>query len=196
MELLDPVIFKKVESVFMPYLARHKDALKDSGNKFVHYTSAENAINIIKTKQFWMRSPSCMNDYMEITHGYDQLLKFFEPNGKHRQTFIKTLDLYEEGIALEILKAFDDWWEKIEHDTFISSISVHSVNEEDNHGRLSMWRGYGEQQAKAAIVLNKPPEPEPGQNSSIILSPALYFTYKDLEKEILLIIEIMRLLKY
>lgn len=186
MEFDDPIIIKRLENIFMPFMGKNKQVLEQSNNQFVHYTSAENAINIIKTKQLWMRSPSCMNDYMEITHGYKQLLRFFNSEGEHRQNFIDALDLYEEGIALEILKGFDEWWKKIENDTFIASISVHPI-QENQHGRLSMWRAYGEQQAKAAIVLNNPPEAI--KAASVMLIPALYYTYEDLEKELLLIIE-------
>lgn len=174
-------MIERLENIFMPYVAKRKKELKNSNNQFVHYTSAENAINIINSKEFWMRSPKCMNDYMEINHGHEQLIKFFD-TPEHKEKFIEALDSYQVGIADEILKEFAKWWKQIQNDTFIASVSVHSKSE-DQHGRLSMWRAYGEQPAKAAIVLNNPPENM--TNLNLILSPAAYFTYEELEKELL-----------
>jgi hypothetical protein len=185
MDLENPEIAERLESIFMPHSAKSKIDIKEAGNKFVHYTSAENAINIISSKTLWMRSPRCMNDYMEITHGHQQLVKFFGED-EHRNKFIKALDAYEDGIAEKILVNFDECWEKIQNDTFISSISVHPKSE-DEHGRLSMWRAYGEQPAKAALVLNTPPERN--KKIGLILSPVAYFSYDELVNELLAVMK-------
>ncbi|WP_076407548.1 DUF2971 domain-containing protein [Shewanella sp. UCD-KL12] len=184
MDLENPDNIEKLEKIFMPHMAKGKENHASANNKFVHYTSAENAINILNSKTLWMRSPRCMNDYMEISFGHQQLVKFFNTK-EHRQRFIAALDDYEAGIAEEVLNQFDEWWNKIQNDTFIASISVHPESE-DLHGRLSMWRAYGEQPAKAALVLNNPPKSN--KNIGLILSPAAYFTYEDLENELLNII--------
>lgn len=120
-----------LEKIFMPHMAKSKESLTNGNNKFVHYTSAENAINIINSKTLWVRSPRCMNDYMGITFGHQQLVKFFNTK-EHRSRFVKALDAYEAGIAEEILDGFDEWWSKIQNDTFIASISIHPVTE-DKH---------------------------------------------------------------
>jgi hypothetical protein len=184
MDLENPDNLEKLEKIFMPHMAKGKENLTNGNNKFVHYTSAENAINILNSKTLWMRSPRCMNDYMEITFGHQQLVKFFNTK-EHRARFVAALDAYEAGIAEEILNGFDEWWSKIQNDTFIASISIHPVSE-DKHGRLSMWRAYGEQPAKAALVLNNPPKSN--KNLGLILSPAAYFTYEELEAELIKII--------
>lgn len=184
MDLENQDNIERLEKIFMPHMAKGKENLTNGNNKFVHYTSAENAINILKSKTLWMRSPRCMNDYMEISHGHQQLVKFFNTK-EHREKFVTALDAYETGIAEEILNGFDEWWNKIQNDTFIASISIHPVSE-DTHGRLSMWRAYGEQPAKAALVLNNPPKSN--KSLGLILSPAAYFTYEELEAELLKII--------
>ena len=42
--------------------------------KFVHYTSAENAIKIIESRRIWMRNTQCMSDYREMSHSFDLLV--------------------------------------------------------------------------------------------------------------------------
>ena len=158
----DPNNLIQLQDITMPFLKKGKEQLSATGGKFVHYTSAENAMNIIKSKKLWMRSPKCMNDYSEITHGYNKLLNYFNTE-ETRASFIEAIDLYENGIALEILNDFDKWWKDINLDTFITSVSIHHSNE-NAHGRLSMWRGYGNNSASAAIVINNPPEPVQGLN--------------------------------
>lgn len=184
MELEDENIVSKLEDIFMPHIAKGKRQVSDDGNQYIHYTSAENALNILNSQQLWLRNPSCMNDYMEIAHGHQMLLKFFR-NEDNRNKFVSAIDEYEEGIAQQIFDSFDEWWEKIKHDTFIASISVHP-KDEDQHGRLSMWRAYGSESGKAALILNNPPQRSP--KLSVIMSPAAYFTEKELEIELLEII--------
>lgn len=185
MELEKEEVREKLENIFMPRLAEGKARLLSAGNRFVHYTTAENAINIIKSRELWMRSPACMNDYMEISHGYSLLLNFFQDE-KYRKTFIDSIDLYQVGLADEILNGFDAWWEKIRNDTFIASVSEH-LSTEDKHGRLSMWRAYGSQEGKAGLVLNNPPKPS--LKLGIILSQALYYTSDELSSDLLTIAE-------
>jgi hypothetical protein len=171
---------EKLESIFMPFMTKEKEKLKNSNNKFVHYTSAENAMNIINSKKLWMRSPKCMNDFMEIHHGHGQLVKFFEVKDNLKK-YIAALDLYKEGTGKVIINNFNEWWNEIKDYTYIASISVHNVSE-DLTGRLSMWRAYGQESAKAALVINNPPHTIEGLN--VILSPAAYFNYEELEQEI------------
>ncbi len=70
----------RLEGIFMPYARRQRDeAYKKlarsepaSGNdelRFVHYTSAEAALSIIRSKRIWMRNTTCMSDYREVKHG-------------------------------------------------------------------------------------------------------------------------------
>lgn len=65
----------RLESIFTPYARSKRDGLYynnknrgdvPTGQRFVHYTSAESALRIIKTKQIWMRNATCMSDYREI----------------------------------------------------------------------------------------------------------------------------------
>lgn len=176
---------EKLQKICMPYLSKQQQELKERNNQFVHYTSADNAKNIIKSKRLWMRSPKCMNDYMEITHGYQQLWNFFDKK-EHKEYFSKIMNSITDDASNLILNAFNAWWMEIQNDIYIASISIHHEHENQS-GRLSMWRAYGEHQAKAALVLNKPPEPI--EELPLILSPAAYFTYEELENELLTMIK-------
>lgn len=118
----------------------------------MHYTSAESALGIIRSKRFWMRNTNCMSDYREVQHGFDILSRFFADEAK-RNAFITALDACAPGAAMEALNHFVQWQRDIRFDTYISSISEHDA-EEDSHGRLSMWRAFGGSAARVGIVFN------------------------------------------
>lgn len=185
MELENESIIQKLEAIFMPQFQAGRDQLEKNGGEFVHYTSAENALNILSSRRLWFRNPTCMNDYMEISHGHKMLLTFFG-NPNHRDNFAEALNSLHADLAKTVFESFDDWWAKIKYDTFIASVSAHS-KEEDQHGRLSMWRAYGRESGKAALVLNNPPNKS--KKLGVILSPALYFSFEELESMLLSIIK-------
>lgn len=179
----------KLQNIFLPYTKQRIDEIKAQKGKFVHYTSAENAISIINSKKLWMRNTKCMNDYMEVVHGHDLLVKFFE---KHRKLFYEVLEPFGKETGQTSLNLFDQWWNNIEVNTFIASISEHEPSEDIN-GRLSMWRAYGQPSAKAAIVLNIPFEPRGAvKGLQLILSPVFYFRYEDLEEKLFIIVDNIR----
>jgi hypothetical protein len=66
----------RLGNILMPYAAKQRQALfeKDPSRthvRLVHYTTAEAALNIIRSKRFWMRNTNCMADYREVQHGFD-----------------------------------------------------------------------------------------------------------------------------
>jgi hypothetical protein len=174
----------KLANIFRPYAMKRWSEVVAQRGRFVHYTSAENAMRIIESKQFWMRNAKCMNDYMEVSHGHDLLVKFFQnKNPDHRKLFYSTLEPCGKEIAQKAISSIDTLWDKIEFNTFIGSISEHDIDE-NAHGRLSMWRANGTASAKAAIVLNIPFEPDnPIEGLRLVMSPVRYFGYENVEKE-------------
>ena len=44
----------KLEGIFLPYTRKPRDELYGKFKRFVHYTSADNALKIIKTKRLWI----------------------------------------------------------------------------------------------------------------------------------------------
>jgi hypothetical protein len=73
---------------------------------------------------------------------------------------------------------FDQWWTNTRFNTFVASISEHDDNE-DNHGRLSMWRGFGGANARVRLVLKLPWVSGAGVALNLLFSPVAYLTEKE-----------------
>jgi hypothetical protein len=135
-------INEQLEQVFMPYATARREQLRSRNGRLVHYTSAENAIKILYSKQVWMRNAKCMSDYMELSHGHTLLVRFFQQKDK-RDAFYKALNKIHPNVGEEALQLFDQWWRNnIEFEVYVTSISEDD-DSEDTHGRLSMWRAFG-----------------------------------------------------
>lgn len=70
-------------NIFFPYAALCRANMIKQNGRFVHYTSAANALSIIKTKRVWMRNTTCMSDYREVRHGFDALCRYFANDSAH-----------------------------------------------------------------------------------------------------------------
>lgn len=177
-------LMTRLENIFVPNARKRRDELYKRQNRarFVHYTPAEAALNIIKTKRIWMRNAMCMSDYREVNHGYDLLRSFFA-NTDNRDKFISELDLCSPNVASEAISLFDQWWGNIQTNTYIASISEHKDNE-DLHGRLSMWRAYGGSSARVAIVFSVPWYTGASEALNISFSPVAYPEKDDVHTEI------------
>lgn len=144
---------------------------------FVHYTGADAAISIIKNKNMWMRNASTMDDWSEINHGHQILLNFFSTEGK-RERFLKACNSVFEGSGAEALGRFDGWWNSIQFNTYIASVSEHA-DAEDRHGRLSMWRAFGGTSSRVAIVFRPPAISNSVEFLNIQMRPVLYNSEKE-----------------
>ena len=121
----------------------------ESKTRFVHYTNADTAMKLIKNKEVWLRKSTNMNDSMEVEHGFNCLAASYR---KHKSTFAPTFEALYPGICIRIEKYFEDWLPTYRTGTFIACVSEHD-NNENQMGRLSMWRAYGGN-AGVAIVMN------------------------------------------
>jgi Protein of unknown function (DUF2971) len=174
---------KRIDSIFSPYaVSQTEDYFKKQSDqthvRFVHYTPAEAALRIIEKKRVWMRNVTCMSDFSEVRHGHGILLKLFsEPS--NRQAFNEVLEPCAPGIAEEAFKIFDSWWNDISLNTYIMSISEHD-EKEDLHGRLSMWRAFGGNAARVAIVFKVPLSLLSAGVLNLIFSPVAYLTDQEI----------------
>jgi hypothetical protein len=187
----------KLHSIFWPHGMEkrqkfYKNPLtgKNPSARFVHYTSAEAALNIIRSKRIWMRNATCMTDYSEVQHGFSILREFFV-NQENLKAFTGVLDAFFEGAALEAIKLFDQWWRDIQFNTYITSISEHD-DSEDVRGRLSMWRAFGGNVARVALVLKIPWKMESDNLPNLFFSPVAYLSKDDVHKEIDMVIKNIR----
>ncbi len=72
----------RLANIMMPYAMKQTREFfqrtpGQTHGRLVHYTTAEAALNIIRTKRFWMRNTNCMSDYREVQHGFDIFSNFF-----------------------------------------------------------------------------------------------------------------------
>jgi hypothetical protein len=179
----------RMEGIFIPYARKQRDALFKDGPdgidpnpRFVHYTSAENALSIINTKRLWMRNATCMSDYREVHHGFDILAKFFSDKPR-LDGFTTALDQCAPGAAMEAINLFNGWWNNIRDDTYIASISEHKATE-DLHGRLSMWRAFGNTSARIALVFRIPYASGGAVALNLMFSPVAYLTETEIHNVI------------
>jgi Protein of unknown function (DUF2971) len=172
----------RLESIFMPQAKRQRDSAyaqlrpgKETGDdllRFVHYTSAEAALAIIRSKRMWMRNTTCMADYREVQHGFDILNKFFSDTVK-TTAFISALDACVPNAAQEAIELFNQRWNDIRFSTYVASISEHDARE-DSHGRLSMWRAFGGKAVRVALVFKVPHFSQGALALNLLFSPVAY----------------------
>ncbi len=189
-DLLSPEglqLLQQLQSIFMPHYRRRQQAAIDNKLRLVHYTSAEAAVSIIRTKCLWMRNTTCMSDYREVQYGFEIINSLFLSNKNTRDQFVAALDSGAPGAALGGFKLFDEWWNDIQLSSYVFSLSEHD-RKEDRHGRLSMWRAFGEG-ARVAIVCNIPWESAAGVPLNLMFSPVAYFTAEEIRAEIEQVIE-------
>ena len=189
----------QLQAIFMPQAKRHRDEayerLKKEGNtdgqlRFVHYTSAEAALSIIRTKRMWMRNTTCMSDYREVQHGFDILDKFFSDKSK-ADSFVAALDACVQGVAEEGLDLFRSRRKDVRWNTYVTSVSEHEQSE-NKHGRLSMWRAFGGGAVRVAIVL-KVPKFSQGLNAlSMLFSPVSYLSENEVHAVVQEVIQNIR----
>ena len=167
----------------MPYATAQRRKFYENQTKFVHYTSAEAALGIISSKRLWMRNTTCMSDYREVQHGFAMVNKFFSDKSK-KEAFDRNIDACYAGSSAEAINLFNSWWQDIQLNTYIASISEHDQTE-DLHGRLSMWRAFGGNTAgRVAIVFNIPPYSPAGMALNLMFSPVAYLTEEEVDQEI------------
>lgn len=146
--------FQRLISIFVPQAGVLRHKLFSTGGRLAHYTTAENALRILKGKQVWLRNVRFMNDFSEVDHGLDMLRRFFDPKEKDigRAALFAALNDIKPNLIDDAINQFNDIVDKIANQTFITCLSHHDVSE-DHTGRLSMWRGYGRGAAPVAIVI-------------------------------------------
>jgi hypothetical protein len=128
-----------------------------------------------------------MSDYREVNHGFDMLRSFFSDD-KNKLRFFEALDSCTMGVAAEAIHLFDQWWNDTLSYTFISSISEHN-DDEDLHGRLSMWRAFGGNTARVALVFCIPSYSPAAEKLCVMFNPVAYLDKENVHSELDNVIE-------
>ena len=68
---------KRLIDIFFPEASAATTRVNQNGGRFVYYTTAETAYQIIKNNEFWMRSTMTMNDFSEVRHGLDAVVSAY-----------------------------------------------------------------------------------------------------------------------
>lgn len=182
----------RLEGIFMPHSRARRDAYYAGREhaRFVHYTSAEAALNIIGSKRIRLRNTTCMSDYSEVQHGFDMLNSFFLDTGRRAQ-FVTALDECFANAGTDAIALFNQWWNHIRFNTFVASVSEHD-DSEDAHGRLSMWRAFGGNGGRVAVVLNVPWFTGAGEELKIQFNPVSYMDREEVHAEVFRVIRNVR----
>jgi hypothetical protein len=139
---------EQIAEIFVPEDAERRSKL----GRLVHYTTAEAAYNILTGKQIWLRNALLMNDFSEIQYGMTCLqTAWVSAAGAKLQEW---LDRVIPGLKDKIVSTFDSHAYGLKVATFMTALSEHH-DDEDDLGRLSMWRAYGGKNG-VALVLNPP----------------------------------------
>lgn len=167
-----PEPLRKLLAILYQNNDRRIAELKDSGRKFAHYTTAENALNILSGRSLWLRNAAVMNDHSEIEHGraiLDRLLEIEAPLG---HDFFGALDAVHDGISNTIRARYYQEAHSARDLTYMTSLCEHDAD--DWLGQLSMWRAYGGSRASVALVFNPEVIFDPSVSLGVSASPVLY----------------------
>lgn len=123
--------------------------LNERNEKVAHYTSAANALSIIRGRTLWLRNAALMNDFSEIAFGKQCLVACLRSSlPKLEAAFAQQ----HSGLLPEVIQAIDNVDHVLNTQTYLTSFAQHHAD--DELGRLSMWRAYGGPVAGVAIVFN------------------------------------------
>lgn len=174
----------KLRDIFAPHEGRRRDDLFRHNRRLIHYTSAAAAVSIIRNGRVWMRNVRCMNDMMEVEHGFQLLQRSFSPpvdteTEQGLRAVGSSLDAVFPGLAEESISWFDRWLFQLRHKTYVTCLSEHDASENE-YGRLSMWRSYTANQVGVGLIINPLPLYSLSDTFGAFSSPVYYFADNDL----------------
>ena len=176
-------IERKLSEIFTPKFGKQGQILINLNNepdtpvealvrRYAHYTSAEAALNIINNRYIWMRHTSVMADFREVEHGIEMQDDFFSTNDNlHR--FIDAVRRCKPSAATYAFEHFNKNRGDIRNSIYVTSFSEHG-KDENEHGRLSMWRAFGSTRSRVAIVFAFPWNTDVTEKLGIAFRPVIY----------------------
>ena len=168
-----------LKGTFFGATVDRQNAVKENNTLFAHYTSAEVAMSIIQNRSVWMRNAITMNDFSEISYGRTAVFNAWEsPGGLKLRA---ALEAVHEGSVKEIATLFTSWQGDLETKTYLTSLSEHDADE-DNLGRLSMWRAYGGRNG-VALILNRTPLEAETNELKAYTTPVFYGDQQSVEAQ-------------
>ncbi|WP_459614381.1 DUF2971 domain-containing protein [Bordetella sp. 2513F-2] len=161
---------REIVGIFMPYALHRMEEANNTGLRFAHYTTAETGFKILDSGHIFLRNSSLMNDFSEVRHGCDCLVRALDgPAGERLKAALSDIN---PGLPRALESSLHDHLEQVLSQTYLMSISEH-LDHEDEFGRLSMWRAYAPENG-IAFVLNNRPFVTPSNALGAYTSPVLY----------------------
>lgn len=164
------------------------ERLQNGTSKLAHYTSAENALKILKGQTFWLRNVKCMNDYSEVSHGIDMLVRVLrKDNDTLLNALGEALDKCAPGCRKISFDAFDHWARSLPFEVYVGCLAEHEPN--DTIGLLSMWRAYGGTQGGVALIFNPHPMLQDTDELKAFSVPVFYLREEEFEEKMINMIQ-------
>ncbi len=139
--------------VFVPTLHARLLRAGATHQRFVHYTAAPAAMNLIRNGELWLRNTQCMNDFSEVEHGLALLERAYR--GSAGQRLNGFFEAIYPGFRQEVAEQLEALTESIGFESYIACVSEHDAAE-DGVGRLSMWRAYSSGCGIALVIRGGP----------------------------------------
>jgi hypothetical protein len=162
-------------NTFVPGALDRLRHCKDNGTRFVYYTSADTALKVFSKGEIWLRNAKVMNDWSEIAYGLEKIEAVF--SGPEGERFRSSVESIFPGTIQEAEKLLSDWMDDWKLETYLACVSVHDPLE-DECGRLSMWRAYGD----VAIVIKNTPLVAVTDLLGVYSTPVLYLSANEVEQ--------------
>ncbi len=172
--------FETLWNIFSPGDVNELYKIKTNNRRFAYYTSADTAKEIIENKEVWLRSAAVMNDFSEITYGLDLTKKAFHSDSW--KIFGDTVvGLGFPDIIEKVMYNFNYWERLLPTEIYLACLSLHD-DAEDQNGRLSMWRAYGD----VALVINNTPLTRISESDApgVFSMPVHYLDQTEFEKRL------------
>lgn len=165
---------QRLYTILMPYAANEIQRVSAESRRFVHYTSAEAAMAIIRSGSVWLRNALLMNDFSEVEHGQRCLYAAYKLREDGGRRFHAVMAALGDTFGDRLEKAINSRSGELQTESYLISLSEHGVDSnEDDIGRLSMWRAYGGA-AGVALVVHNTPFITPSEVLGAYTSPVLY----------------------
>ncbi|HYC53714.1 MAG TPA: DUF2971 domain-containing protein, partial [Candidatus Binatia bacterium] len=162
---------EKVEAALWDDLPR-ADSFPAVRPLLTHYTSMAAFQGIIETNEIWLSHPLYTNDWEELRFGMTecaQELLFHDGIRNACRT---------EEAHNSLVRMYDYYYKEFESkhafDIYVLCLCIHD-DEEDGDGRLSMWRGYGDNGSGVAIVFDTAAIPV-AEEPLLIVDRVVYLT--------------------
>lgn len=158
-----------IEEVFHKEYIEKLLGLKSNELKLAHYTSARVALSLIENKTIWLNNIQYMNDYSEIKIGNTLLADYY--NNETGNEIKEVIEEINHGIKQNLELSYNNNLSRLMN-TYAFCLTEHS-KEEDDYGRLSMWRAYAPKNG-VAIVLDTDVFAEEAFNTKVATIPMFY----------------------